>query len=160
MSGKRRWSHEEDALLCDNWPRVCYDEALCRELLPDRSTSAIRRRATDIGLYVRKAGSRESEWSVDELLVLIDQYPRRGFDWSGWRRLLPGRSKHAVMKMASSLGIRHGYKIPKRMGDADSCNLLKMLKAIADTLGVSPRDVADEICRLAYLHETGGDGDA
>lgn len=161
MASNRRWSHEEDALLCEHWPRIRYDEALAARLLPDRTMDAIRRRGSDIGMRVsRRIDSEPEEWSADELLALVDQYPRHGFDWEGWRRLLPNRSKRSVMAMASSLGIRHGSKIPKAMEESDSCKLLRMVKAIADSLGVEPRDVANELCRLAYVHETGGDGDA
>lgn len=149
----KRWTYKEDALLCEHWPRLCHDEALCREVLPDRTTNAIRCRANAIGL----TGRRDAKWSADELLSLIDQYPRHGFEWEGWRRLLPGRSKNAVREKASSLGIRHGYKIPRRLDEMDSRVLLKLVRAIADAFGLNPRDVADELCRLAYVHEIGGD---
>lgn len=159
MSGARRWAHEEDAVLCEHWPSVGYDEEFWREKLPDRTMGAIRRRATDIGLSLRKSADRrrEPEWSTDELLVLIDQYPRHGFDWSGWHRLLPGRSKRAVMTMASRLGIKHGCHLPRKLEEDESHKLLKVLRAIADSLGLNPRDVANEICRLAYVHEIGVD---
>lgn len=51
--------------------------------------------------------SAREKWTAEEVEVLKEHYRKHGAKWGGWDELLPSRSRNAINKKASALGIVH-----------------------------------------------------
>lgn len=67
--------------------------------------------------------SAEREWSREEDVILIDEYPAHGLKWEGWVEVLPNRARREIEKRAFVLGVKFG--IPVRWSDQEDSLLLK-----------------------------------
>lgn len=47
------------------------------------------------------------KWTAGEVAVLKEHYRKHGAFWEEWDRLLPNRTRNAINKKASALGIAH-----------------------------------------------------
>ncbi len=47
------------------------------------------------------------KWTAEEVAVLKEHYRKHGAFWEEWDRLLPNRTRNAINKKASALGIAH-----------------------------------------------------
>lgn len=61
--------------------------------------------------------SAEREWSREEDVILIDEYPAHGLKWEGWAEVLPNRARGEIEKRAFVLGVKFG--IPVRWSDKE-----------------------------------------
>lgn len=84
-------------------------QAMAREL--GRSGSGLLRLAVDEGWHTTDAARGETrraapDWADAEKAVLLEHYGARGLSWC--LKALPGRSRAAVTRMASKLGVTEG----------------------------------------------------
>ncbi len=117
---RKRWTPEEEAIMREYFPgRGTYR---MHHLLPNRSKSAIRRKADRMKLP-RQPPPRQ--WTPRELNVMRANYTRYGA--TAIARYLPDRTIGAIYQKAQELGLRHG-------GMADTITTYELARC----LGVSP----------------------
>lgn len=99
-----RWTPEENRVLLKNLGKISVSEIIRRGLLPGRTVRGTQRHINYWRLNESQA--RQKRWMPDEDELLRDLYPEHGPSWDGWMRVLPTRSRRAVVTRANKLGMR------------------------------------------------------
>ena len=156
-SSKAPYTKAEDQAIIDNYPVHGSTWDGWRQILPNRSVSAIKNRAMKLGVTMRPEALSEirrmssggsMHWTPEQDELIGRHYPTYGSLWEGWRELLPGRTARAISKRANDIGVHRYQKKPNLFTDGQRAYILKGVIAIADGLAVSPVMIADEIERM------------
>lgn len=99
-----RWTPEENRILLKNLGKISVPEIIRRGLLPGRTVRGTQRHIEY--WHLKESPSRQKRWTPNEDELLREHYPKHGPSWDGWRRVLPTRSRWAVMRRAKRLGVR------------------------------------------------------
>lgn len=136
------WTPDEDEVVRERYPEVGSRSPEWAELLPNRTPSAIRRRANKLGLRYRGPVER---WTEDELRTLRENVGR-GMGWDGWRTVLPGRTRNAIYARA----VREGLLEPNhgRYSRREDEQLAEVLELVSERMG---RPVSHVANRMAFL---------
>lgn len=95
------WDEKEEQIIRDNYGKV--EKNKWKELLPDRSYTAIRSKAGKLGL----TESREHEWSDEELKLLSDNAGKLNI--KELMKLLPSKTDIAIKSKIKTLGLNKVY---------------------------------------------------
>lgn len=108
MTG-RKWSDEEEECLRKYYPDHGSTWEGWAGLLDGRTSCAIKQRARHLKIH----SNQYNRWSPYEDAMLMENYKHHGSRWSGWRELLPDRSRDSIASRARYLGILTGtHKYP------------------------------------------------
>ena len=69
-----------------------------------------------------KGANSQRSWSVDEMRMIEVYYPSHGSEWEGWSEVLGNRSKKAIRRKASLMGVECDVERKRREsqhGDTD-----------------------------------------
>lgn len=67
-------------------------------------------------------------WTTAEVAVLREQYGVHGYNWSGWRKLLPRRSKESVRRKAMAMCIAPPEKLPPGERDPNEFQVADLME--------------------------------
>ena len=120
MAKRRPWTDKEDSIIRAHYPEHGQLWDGWSLFLPGRSTAALQKRASVLGVKCTAIGLRKTQWTTDEDEAIRKHYPVHGTAWDGWSRHLPGRSAKQIAWRAGKLGVRYLFA-PKRVeGDGES----------------------------------------
>lgn len=103
-----RWTPDENRVLLENLGKISVSEIIRRGLLPGRTVRGTQRHIDY--WHLKESPSRQNGWTPDEDDILRELYPEHGPSWDGWMKVLPTRSRRAVMTRANRLGMRANAK--------------------------------------------------
>lgn len=121
-NSKAKWTKKELKTLKTYYTKGEPDWELLKQLLPNRTESAMKWRASSLGLSKTQKGHKKNKetienpawtvWTKKEIRILKKYYPHKGkrIDWKLITSLLPNRTKSSIMKRVSVLGISNKYR--------------------------------------------------
>lgn len=99
-----RWTDDEFKALAQHYREHGPDWDGWADLLPGRSSNAIRRMAARHGLESDEV--RDLRYTDGEVMAIKKHYPLHGSAWDGWADVLPGRTQGSISSMAIKLCLR------------------------------------------------------
>lgn len=70
-----------------------------------------------------------TEWSNDEVDILIGTYEEHGPSWVGYESLLPGRTRESIRSKANSLGITCASNKRMLVSREDELEVMRHMRA-------------------------------
>jgi len=96
------YSKGEEALIKEWYPKKCFNEEKSKELFPDRTYAAIKRKASSMNL---KKNVVPKDWKPKSVKELKTRY-KRGDSMEVLLEAFPGRTKRAIFVKAHSMGFK------------------------------------------------------
>jgi hypothetical protein len=104
------WSHEDTEVLLANYGKISYKE-MSVLFQPHKTVEEIKRRAKYLGI------TSSREWTDDEVLILIENYPNKSMN--EMLRLLPNRTRSSILGQAQIQGVQSYFYLNHLYSDEE-----------------------------------------